>query len=295
MAVCLPMPLEPPTIRAKNAGGAVIGLISFLPLDLLRATRRVAHWLSKVAVGPTLPLMRGLGGGFEGRAGDRRNSPGPPPSILSSHQLPNPFPVGFEFLEFFGLGLEFGLFFGDHFRRGLGQEVFVAHFALGLGDFFAQFLQFPVQALGLFGKVDDAGQGHEDVHLVHHGLGRGRGGAAGGVAVEFLDPAQDLDGLPVAVKGLNGPGLGAVEEDLHLGARRHVHFAPDIADGGDGGHDQVHLGFGLGVVECGVRLGVGRHHDAALGAGQFLPDLLGDEGHEGVQEAQDGAEHLEED
>ena len=79
----------------------------------------------------------------------------------------------------------------------------------------------------------------------------------------------------MALKGLHGPGPGAVEKDLHLGARRHVHFAPDIADGGDGGHEQVHLGLGPGVVESGLRLGVGRHHDAALGPGQLLPDFLG--------------------
>ena len=138
-------------------------------------------------------------------------------------------------------------------------------------------------------------EGHEDIHCVHHGLGCGCGRAVGRVAVKIPDPAQDLDGLPVAVEGLNGPGLGAVEKDLHLGARGHVHFAPDIADGGDGGHDQVHLGFGLGVVELGLRLGVGRHHDAALGPGELLPDLLGHEGREGVQEAENGAEHLEED
>ena len=30
-------------------------------------------------------------------------------------------------------------------------------------------------------------------------------------------------------------------------------------------------------------------------AGEFLPDLLGDEGHEGVQEAEHGAEHPEQD
>ena len=126
-------------------------------------------------------------------------------------------------------------------------------------------------------------------------LAAAAGGPLGRVAVEILDPAQDLDGLPVAVKGLNGPGLGAVEKDLHLGARGHVHLAPDIADGGDGGHDQVHLRFGLGVVELGLRLGVGRHHDAALGPGQLLPDLLGHKGREGVQEAENGAEHLEED
>ena len=97
------------------------------------------------------------------------------------------------------------------------------------------------------------------------------------------------------MQGFDGGGLRAVEEDLHLGARRHVHFAPDIADGGDGLHDQVHLGFGLGVVESGLRLGIGRHHDAALGAGQLLPDLLGHKGREGVQEAENGAEHPEED
>ena len=201
--------------------------------------------------------------------------------------------MGFEFIEFIGLGLEFGLFFLDDFRRGLGQEVFVAHFALGLAHFFAQFLQFPVQAVRLFGKVDDARQRHEDVHGVHHGLGRGGGRAAGGVAMEFLHPAQDFDGLPVAVEGLNGPGFRAVKEDLHLGGRGHVHFAPDIADGGEGGHDQVYFGFGPGVVESGVLYGVGRGHDAALGAGEFLPDFLGDEGHEGMQEAEHGAEHPE--
>jgi len=150
----------------------------------------------------------------------------------------------------------------------LARKSSLAIFAVGLGHFFAQFFQFPVQAPGLFLKVDDAGQRHEDFHRIHHGLGRGRWRAGGRIAMEFLDPAQVFDGLLVAVKRLNGPGLRAGEEHFHQGARRHVHLAPDIADGGDGVHDEVHSPLRPRGRCIWGPAGVGRDHDAALGAGQ---------------------------
>ncbi len=45
---------------------------------------------------------------------------------------------------------------------------------------------------------------------------------------------------------------------------------------------------GLSRVSSGS--GIRRHHDRALNPGQFLPDLFGDEGHEGVEQPQDGAQ-----
>jgi len=157
-----------------------------------------------------------LCGGWEGSLrGGRGIIPPGPPSRYFLHPINslNPLPVGLEFMEFFGLGLEFGLFFGDDFGRGLGQEVFVAHFALGLADSLPSFSSSRSRRLASSVK-SMIPRGHEDVHRLDHGLAAAAGGLRPGCSG---DPGcgQDLDRLPVAVKCLNGPGLGAVEKDFH--------------------------------------------------------------------------------
>ena len=60
-------------------------------------------------------------------------------------------------------------------------------------------------------------------------------------------------------------------------------------------HQQVHLRFGRGIEQGVVGLGIRGHHDGALNPGQLLVDLLGDEGHEGVEQPKDGAQEADQD
>ena len=110
-------------------------------------------------------------------------------------------------LEFFGPGLDFILFFGHHFGRGLGQEVFVGQFALGLGQVLAQFLHFPVQAaLASSEKSMMPASGMKISTASTTALAAAAGGPEAALTVKFLDPGQlDLDGLAVAVQGRPRP------------------------------------------------------------------------------------------
>ena len=81
-------------------------------------------------------------------------------------------------------------------------------------------------------------------------------------------------------------------DDLGLAAGRHVHLGATGADGGDGVLDGLHSGLGLREVQRVLILRpLGGDEVPAL-VGQRLPDLLGDEGHERVQQLQDTQQHI---
>ena len=71
----------------------------------------------------------------------------------------------------------------------------------------------------------------------------------------------------------------------------HVHLRPPCADGGDGLHNQRHGPLLLGEAELRAVLRPLLKHEVLPLVGEGLPDLLGDKGHEGVEEL----EHLGED
>ena len=87
-------------------------------------------------------------------------------------------------------------------------------------------------------------------------------------------------------------GLGGHEDHLRLAAGRHVHLGTAGADGGDGVLDRLHGGLRLREVQCVLILRpLGGDQILSL-VGQCLPDLLRDEGHEGVQQLQNTQQHV---
>ena len=134
---------------------------------------------------------------------------------------------------------------------------------------------------------------------LHHAL------AARLVAVPRLGGGNHVDlagsGQPLEKGRAGGEHLrvdgGDGQLDLPTGG--HVHFRPAGPDGADGVHDLLH-GLLLGGEGTGgvVHRPRGLHQEFALLAGhvgQSLVDLLGDEGHEGVQELQQLDEDVAED
>ena len=86
--------------------------------------------------------------------------------------------------------------------------------------------------------------------------------------------------------------LGCHDDHLCLAAGRHVHLSAAGADSGDGVLHRLHGGFRLREVQRGLILRpLGGNQIVAL-VGQRLPDLLGDEGHERMQQLHDPQQHI---
>ena len=74
--------------------------------------------------------------------------------------------------------------------------------------------------------------------------------------------------------------------DRGLLRRRDVHLGAAGTDGTDGRHDPLKLGLFGREVECPGVLRIRSQHDGVSFMGQGLPDLLREEGHEGVEQLQ---------
>ena len=83
--------------------------------------------------------------------------------------------------------------------------------------------------------------------------------------------------------------VGADDRAIDLGAGRYVHFRADRADLRDEIDDPAHLGIDLRIAKSLVARPFGGD-EHALRSG-LLPQLLGDEGHEGMKQQQDLVEH----
>ena len=183
----------------------------------------------------------------------------------------------------------------DNVGGGLGGEGLVAQLgldalqvALGLGLLLGDPLQ-------LRPHVHQLRQGHEHPGGVgddlHHALPAHLVAAAGLGGGDDLHLAGGGQAEEEGCAGGEHVVVGGGDGELHLPAGGHVHLRPAAPDGPDGVHDHLH---GLLLVpEVQVltphRPGAG-HDEAPLlprHVGQGLVDLLGDEGHEGVQQPQD--------
>src|SRR4051812_2236096 len=139
---------------------------------------------------------------------------------------------------------------------------------------------------GAFGsEVDQAGQRQVDLDFrldMHRRLPGPRLGK--GLQLDFAGVGQVLEGALVALEERAG-FHEQNQRDLLVG--RQVHLAADAAGPIDGAGDHVHFTLCVIIEPRRVFPRKRRQHDGAtLPVGQPLPDLLGDEGHEGVQEPQ---------
>ena len=184
-----------------------------------------------------------------------------------------------------GVGVvEFLAFAGHHSFGGVVDEAFVGELFLdgSLEAFVVLDVLFDAGFLRL--DVGSCGHGHVEFAGAHHEALRR------GVLFSLF-----LDGLEAGELG-NGAFKLATGEGSADHAEAEAFLGGDVlvgADGADSGDDF------LGGLHLGEESGVGRHglghggvHDAlALAAvGQMLPELFGDEGHEGMEHAQEGVE-----
>ena len=82
------------------------------------------------------------------------------------------------------------------------------------------------------------------------------------------------------------------QDDLGLLGGRHVHLRPAGTDGLDGVHDGLHGGLLGGEAQALLILRPLGGHDEIASVGQRLENLLGDEGHEGMQQLQKVRQHV---
>ena len=87
-------------------------------------------------------------------------------------------------------------------------------------------------------------------------------------------------------------GLVRDQDDLGLAAGRHVHLGAAGADGGDGILDGLHGAFGLREGQGVLILRPAGGDEVLTLVGQRLPDFLGDEGHERVQQLQNAEQDI---
>ena len=159
----------------------------------------------------------------------------------------------------------------------------------------AQLLQLRVGRRDLFfdprllrRKVDQPLERQVDLHLrldVHGCLPR-----TPCLGLQELDRrrvGQMLERLRVLVQQRPDLLVSGNQNDGHPLVGRQVHFPAHRPRSVDGAEDQVHLLLRRNIDELRPRDRKRRHHDRRPRlVGQPLPDLLGDEGHEGMQEAQ---------
>ena len=110
----------------------------------------------------------------------------------------------------------------------------------------------------------------------------------------------DLAGITQAFEEGNAGGenigfLGGNGEVCLFGGG-DVHLGPAGADGFHGLHEHLHRFLLLGEGQAGLGLGPGLEHEklhlVVRRMGQGLPDFLGEEGHEGMQELERLREHI---
>src|SRR5437899_4573801 len=97
------------------------------------------------------------------------------------------------------------------------------------------------------------------------------------------DVPQRVDQGAVGGEELRRVGPGP-ERRRERGAGRDPHLAADVAHGGDQVHDRGHLALGVRVAILLRRPRVQREHDRVALVRQPLPDLLGDERHERMEQ-----------
>ncbi|HEY1991553.1 MAG TPA: valine--tRNA ligase, partial [Gammaproteobacteria bacterium] len=142
--------------------------------------------------------------------------------------------------------------------------------------------------------VDQAGHGHQDLHLAQQGGGRGRWFPLA-MHVDAGETADEHQQRAVLLQAFQVGCSSALQQYRHLLARRDVHLGADAAHPQDEFLQPAQFLLGLRVAFEIDGLGVGlRHHAGAGLAGQgshLLPDLLGDERRDGMQGAQQRLQH----
>ena len=177
---------------------------------------------------------------------------------------------------------------GHHIGRCLFEKILVAQFLVHPGQLFGELGDFLLQTGLLLGEIDDSFQHDVDRGTVHQHRSRRFGPRLGAVPVHLngLQAGQVDDQVPALGDGFGYRGILGVDEDAKGRRRGDVHLAAHIADAGDDGNHHLHPGFRRGVVAGNERFRPAGAHDRSFGARQRVPDLLGDEGGEGVQQDQ---------
>ncbi len=158
-------------------------------------------------------------------------------------------------------------------------------FALDLADLLADLVELLGEARALGFEIDDAGERHGGGRLADDDLHRALEGRFG--EVHGLDTGETAQGDVMGGKALPCRSRGAGDGQGHHRRGRHVHLGADRAHGADEVDQPVDLVGGGGVLEIGRRPFAQRQHRASRAAG---PQLLGDEGHEGMEQAGDAVE-----
>ena len=208
---------------------------------------------------------------------------------LRLHGLGRLLQLGNQLPELGGL-LSLGV---HHSLGGTGDELLVGEFLLHDAQTVFRLFFLLGNALQLRGDIHQLAQGHirrgvcgDHAHLARHIRGGGGGKGHGAGIGQTLDEMQAL-GVDIRRSG--------DDEDLRLLGRRHVHLRAAGTDGLDGVHDRFHGGLFLREGKFGpVDRPLGGHQVRIL-MGQRLVDLLGDEGHEGMQQLQKLREHVAKD
>ena len=148
-----------------------------------------------------------------------------------------------------------------------------------------------MRALELLLRHHALGEFDGDSKALHHVVVRAFGRL--GVDRDFGQPRQ-LD-----------QQIGGVGEELRVARRLRADEEPEallrreaalrarVAHGGDHRLHRLDQPFRLGVLEQVLGDRIRRHHDGRLDAAELLPDLLGDERHERMQQAQRTVERFQ--
>ena len=177
--------------------------------------------------------------------------------------------------------------------RGLRQEARIVQLALRAGDFALQVLAFLFQARKLLLQIHQIAQRDAD-------LARGTYGADHLFACQRILAADGhVAGVSQALQiGLCNreralPARIGDERHMRAPAGLHIHLGAQVADSADDLHQPFHLAFfGFkGVFR--LDFGPAGQNEHAVMLRQVLVHLLGQEGHEGMQELEKPLQHVE--
>src|SRR6185503_8051237 len=175
-------------------------------------------------------------------------------------------------------------------RLRLAQEVLVPELLLHALEIREQLLRLARETRALLVQVHEPIERKEDLGALHHGRRRHRRARAVTRELEVLDTRERLHLRGETVQEVE-LRLAAPHHDRHGLPGRYLRFHAEIAHRDHDTLQEPHLALGLGVEPRLLRLGPRRERQRLAVVRDRLPQLLGHERHERVQQSQDPVQH----